>query len=56
MMLLFHIPRRVQSTYILECRGSIIGIATMIWGSIPHNTVDDICPALPVIRNIPLFP
>ena len=35
MMLLFHIPRRVQSTYILECRGSIIGIATMIWGSIP---------------------
>ena len=30
--------QRVQGTYIVECRVSILGIAIMIWESIPHNT------------------
>ena len=30
-----HSPKRVQSTYIVECRVSILGIGIMIWESIP---------------------
>ena len=33
--------QRVQSTYIVECRVSILGIPIMIWGSIPHNSAQD---------------
>ena len=29
--------QRVQSTYMVECRVSILGITIMIWGGIPHN-------------------
>ena len=35
------ITQRVQSTYIVECGGSILGLATMIWGSILHNSTQD---------------
>ena len=27
----------IQSTYIVECRVSILGITIMIWESIPYN-------------------
>ena len=30
--------QRVQSTYIVECRVSVLGIVIMIWESIPHNS------------------
>ena len=30
--------QRVQSTYIVECRVSVLGIVVMIWESIPHNS------------------
>ena len=30
--------QRVQRTYIVECRVSILGITIMIWGSIPHTS------------------
>ena len=30
--------QRVQSTYMVECRVSILGITIMIWGGIPHNS------------------
>ena len=30
--------QRVLSTYIIECRVSILGITIMIWGSISHNS------------------
>ena len=30
--------QRVQSTYIVECRVSVLGIGIMIWKTIPHNT------------------
>ena len=32
------VPQRVQSTYIVECRVSILGIVIMIWESTPHNS------------------
>ena len=32
------LTQRVLSTYIVECGVSILGITTMIWGSIPHNS------------------
>ena len=33
--------QRVQSTYIVECRVSILGITIMIWEGIPHNSTLD---------------
>ena len=36
--LIVALTQRVQSTYIVECRVSILGIVIMIWGSIPHNS------------------
>ena len=35
-------PKGVQSTYTVECRVSIFGITIMIWGSIPHNSTQDL--------------
>ena len=29
--------QRVQSTYIVECRDSILRITMMVWRSVPHN-------------------
>ena len=32
------LTQRVQSTYVVECRVSILGITIMILGSIPHSS------------------
>ena len=32
------LTQRVQSTNMVECRVSILGITIMIWGSSPHNS------------------
>ena len=32
------LSQSVLSTYIVECRVSMLGITIMIWGSIPHNS------------------
>ena len=30
--------QRVLSTYMVECKVSILGITTMVWEGIPHNS------------------
>ena len=30
--------QRVLSTYMVECRVSILGLTIMIWGGMPHNS------------------
>ena len=32
------LTQRVQSTYIVECRVSMLGTVVMIWENIPHNS------------------
>ena len=38
--------QRVQSTYIVDCRVSILGIHIMIWESIPHKSTQALVPVL----------
>ena len=33
--------QRVLSTYMVECRVSILGIIIMVWEGIPHNSTLD---------------
>ena len=48
---LSRIAQRVQSNYIVECRVSLVGIAVLIWGSMPHNSAWD-----PLGRNPAVSP
>ena len=35
------LTQRVQSTDIVECRVSVLGVAIMIWGRMPQNSTKD---------------
>ena len=37
----YSVPQKVLSTYMVECRVSILGITIMVWEGIPHNSTLD---------------